>query len=255
MFHDLFVCTNMRISFIIGAALFLLFACSRNNVKTPADAEQFSVELLQQIQNENPYRKYLDSLKFASIEMLQKQLVTDEQKKAFWINLYNSLVQIKIKENPTSYQNTASFFDESNSVISGIDVSLDEIRSIFLAGDQLPEHLSTFKSLQVKKKDPRILFALNCGSVSCPPIAYYDSEKIDLQLDLAESVFIKNDCTYDPFSDEAKVPELLKQLDDEAIVDDVIISLLKKHQIVPLTANPELIFTPYNWSPQLPEFH
>lgn len=254
LFHDLFVCTNMRTSFIVGAVLFLLIACSRNEDKTPLYAEQFSVDLLQQIQNEKPYRKHLDSLEFASVEALQKQLVNDQHKKAFWINLYNSFVQIKIKENPTSYQNTPSFFDESNIVICGMNLSLNEIHFIFLSGDKVPQHLTDLENLKVTKKDSRVLFALNCGSVSCPPIAFYDSEKIDLQLELAESVFVKSDCSYDPFADVAEVPELMKQLSDDSSSDQSILSLLKKHGIVPVQANPELIFTPYNWSPQLPEF-
>jgi hypothetical protein len=131
---------------------------------------------------------------------------------------------------------------------------MKEIQLVFLGGQNTPKHLAKLHGLKVKKKDLRILFALICGSVSCPPIAYYDSEKIDLQLELAESVFIKSDCTYDPFSDQVKVPELLNQLLLDNSSDKTIISLLKKHQIIPIQADPEIIFTPYNWSPQLPEF-
>lgn len=244
----------MKGLFTNAAFLILLISCSRSEDKTPVNAEDLSVHLLQQIQINKPYSKHLDSLEFASVEGLTRQLTSDEKKKAFWINLYNSFVQIRIKENPVSYQNTSAFFDDPGFTIGGTKLSLKEIQSAFLLGQNTPKHLEKLDGLKVKEKDQRILFALNCGSVSCPPIAYYDSEKIDLQLELAESIFIKSDCTYDPFSDQVKVPELLNQLVLDNSSDKTIISLLKKHQIIPIQADPEIIFTPYNWSPQLPEF-
>jgi hypothetical protein len=42
----------------------------------------------------------------------------------------------------------------------------------------------------VQDMDPRIHFALVCASSSCPPIAFYSSEKIDEQLTLAEGAFL-----------------------------------------------------------------
>ncbi|MEE9513826.1 MAG: DUF547 domain-containing protein, partial [Anaerolineales bacterium] len=38
--------------------------------------------------------------------------------------------------------------------------------------------------------DPRIHFSLVCGARSCPPIAFYDHEHLDLQLDQAAAAFI-----------------------------------------------------------------
>jgi hypothetical protein len=45
--------------------------------------------------------------------------------------------------------------------------------------------------------DPRIHFALNCASRSCPPIGVYDAERIDAQLDLAAASFVANDVEID----------------------------------------------------------
>ena len=41
--------------------------------------------------------------------------------------------------------------------------------------------------------DPRIHFALNCASKSCPPIGVYTPDQIDDQLDLAAQNFIQQD--------------------------------------------------------------
>jgi len=45
----------------------------------------------------------------------------------------------------------------------------------------------------IEKVDPRIHFALVCGSKSCPPIGVYEEEKIDQQLDLVSAGFINSD--------------------------------------------------------------
>lgn len=40
--------------------------------------------------------------------------------------------------------------------------------------------------------EPRVHFALVCGSRSCPPIAVYEPEAIDRQLDLATGAFVND---------------------------------------------------------------
>ncbi len=42
----------------------------------------------------------------------------------------------------------------------------------------------------VDRLDPRIHFSLVCGARSCPPIAFYDHEHLDRQLDQAAAAFI-----------------------------------------------------------------
>ena len=38
--------------------------------------------------------------------------------------------------------------------------------------------------------DPRIHFALNCGTRSCPPVAFYEASRLDEQLEAATTSFI-----------------------------------------------------------------
>ena len=45
--------------------------------------------------------------------------------------------------------------------------------------------------------DPRIHFALNCGAVSCPPIAVYEGESLDEQLDIATEGFLEGNTIVD----------------------------------------------------------
>jgi len=48
-----------------------------------------------------------------------------------------------------------------------------------------------------KTLDYRIHFALNCGGLSCPPIAFYTKENIDKELTLAEESFVEQEFEVD----------------------------------------------------------
>jgi hypothetical protein len=45
----------------------------------------------------------------------------------------------------------------------------------------------------IEDVDPRIHFALVCGSNSCPPIDVYEAREIDEQLDLVAGAFINSE--------------------------------------------------------------
>lgn len=49
------------------------------------------------------------------------------------------------------------------------------------------------RKLQVSWVDPRVHFALNCASKSCPPIRHYREDELDDQLDLAVSSYLSQE--------------------------------------------------------------
>jgi hypothetical protein len=55
------------------------------------------------------------------------------------------------------------------------------------------KHCDPRKKFVLEKADPRIHFALVCGSHSCPPIDIYEERKIDEELDLVSAAFINSD--------------------------------------------------------------
>jgi hypothetical protein len=79
--------------------------------------------------------------------------------------------------------------------------SLDDIEHGILRANQ-KKHLLSLKPfgsgdprrrLVVEKVEPRIHFALVCGSDSCPPIDVYEEKEIDEHLDLVTTGFINSD--------------------------------------------------------------
>ena len=95
---------------------------------------------------------------------------TENEKKSFYINSYNSLVIIKIiKAYPVrSVQDLTRFFTSTVNV-GGSSMTLDQLEKIWLAPDQ----------------DPRLHMVLVCGALSCPPLPVESikADNIETQLD------------------------------------------------------------------------
>jgi hypothetical protein len=130
------------------------------------------------------------------------QLKERQEKLAFWINLYNTMVihgviDWDIRE---SVKERNGFFTRLKYDIGGHLFSLSDIEHGILRGNSRPPY-RLFKpfgpedprhTFTLSATDPRIHFTLVCGSRSCPPIGFYTSDRIDEQLDLATSSFINS---------------------------------------------------------------
>lgn len=134
-------------------------------------------------------------------------LKSDPDRLAFWINIYNGFTNYQIVKLglKNSVFDKPDFFTDRGLVIGEIDFSLDDIEHGILRrnGDRKNDKPRQFSvedkraNLMVDGLDSRIHFALNCGSLSCPPIAFYEASKIDLQLSLAEESFSQSEFLID----------------------------------------------------------
>ncbi len=157
------------------------------------------MQLANYLSGETYSLKELESL----IEKVQKidlnELINDKQKMAFWINVYNGLINYRIVKNELrkSIWEKPGFFTETCLSIGEFSFSLDDIEHGVLRknGERRNGKPRQFDpsdnrlGLMVEQMDFRIHFALNCGSVSCPPIAFYNASKIEQELTLAEDGF------------------------------------------------------------------
>lgn len=188
---------------------------------------------------------------------LEKQLVTEDQKKAFWINIYNAYTQIILSKNPEKYKKRSSFFGDKVIIIASRKLSLDDIEHGILRHSKIKWSLGYFnkwfpskfeKNNRVAKVDYRIHFALNCGAKSCPPIAFYKPEQLNKQLDVATQVYLKGESTYNDTTNEVIVPALMGWFRRDFGGKKKMKLLLKKLTIIPENKNPSLIFSKYNWN-------
>jgi len=130
------------------------------------------------------------------------RLIGRQQQLAFWVNLYNSIVVdgIVFKGIKQSVQEAPDLFSRLKYMIGSHLFSADDIEHGILRGNARPwfHLLRQFgpkdprKAWILKPVDPRIHFALVCGSRSCAPINYYDSNTIYDQLEAAARSFVNS---------------------------------------------------------------
>lgn len=157
-------------------------------------------------------RKRLDlselNLLLAKLEHINlNDLKTDNQKKAFWINIYNGLtnyiiVNKKIKRNMVYNLHLLSTFKIT---IDDYQWSLNHIEHGILRRNSKP--LYQFRrpfgkgdprlKQMLKTRNDRIHFALNCGGTSCPAVRFYNSEEIDQELEIAKARFLEENISVD----------------------------------------------------------
>ena len=124
------------------------------------------------------------------------------QRLAFWINIYNTavihgVIELGLEQ---SVKEFPRFFDRIVYEIGEFRFSLNEMEHGILRGNRRPPYrlLKPFREKDPRLEfaviplDTRIHFALVCGARSCPPIGFYEAEKIDSQLQLAALSFINS---------------------------------------------------------------
>lgn len=139
----------------------------------------------------------------------------DDQRIAFWINLYNVLaihgvLATKVR---ASVMELPSFFGVVAYRVGELVLTLDEIENGVLRRNS-PHPLTKARlfsdddprlALCPSHVDARIHAALVCASTSCPPVGFYQADRLDTQLDLAAHNYVTADVDVD---DEAKVIRL-----------------------------------------------
>ncbi len=127
-----------------------------------------------------------------------------EQALAFWINLYNILildavVTFQVRKSVVGLtRGFLRFFEKSAYRIGGQRYSANDIEHGLLRGNQGHPYGKAVqfpagdarRRLVLVPMEPRIHFALNCASHSCPPIRVYAADRIEDQLDWATRAFV-----------------------------------------------------------------
>lgn len=218
-----------------------------------------SEKILLNVKLKEPTHTLVDQLKDIPFEVFRYSLQTDASKKAFWINIYNAyfqLLRLEIKVGKPD------IFLKKLIYIAGISLSLDDIehgilrhRRLKWALGYLPDPFvsAPIKLLAVQNIDYRIHFALNCGARSCPPIAFYTSDKIEQQLDMATRSFLDEDILVMPVKKEVHLSSLFQWFIGDFGGRKGIRNLLIE-QLGLDTTGMKLIFKKYDWTEQLDNF-
>jgi len=226
--------------------------------------ERISQEFLLAVRTEQNYKPYVDALAAIPLAELLPDTQSRNFKKAFWLNLYNAFVLAWLRENPAAYRNRHRFFGQRRIHLRPFSVSLDDIEHGVLRRATLNWSLGYVRhpfpgvfarAFMPERLDFRIHFALNCGAASCPPIACYEPEKLDSQLDLAMQGYLEAECRYDAATDTVAVPKLFSWYRGDFGGPAGIRQLLERQNITPARQNSippkgktRLRFKPYDWT-------
>jgi len=188
--------------------IFILFLSCNSTIHTQvnenvnnSDYIQMSQNFLKSLQNEEPTSQYIKTLSSLDIDDLAKTLTTKEEKLAYWMNLYNALVQHRLVGNLSLFDDRDAFFTEPFVDIGGAMMSFDDIEHGIIRNSRVKLGLGYFKrlfvpdwekKLRIAERDGRIHFALNCGAASCPPVAIYEAERLNEQLDMSATKYLES---------------------------------------------------------------
>ncbi|KXX70700.1 DUF547 domain-containing protein [Flammeovirga sp. SJP92] len=223
------------------------------------DAIKLSEDLLRAVKLNKPTFTLEFALKHIDLTELQKQLYSDDRKKAFWINIYNAFYQILAR----NFRHEKSLiYSIKLFMIAGHEFSLDDVEHGILRRFKykyglgyLPQLFPSkvLKSLAVVSVDYRIHFALNCGAASCPPILFYDPIDIDNQLQMAMVSFLEAETSFDNDKKTVNVTRLfLWFMGDFGGINNVR-KIISETLMIDIDGF-RVKFNPYSWEEKLGNF-
>lgn len=217
---------------------------------------KLSEELLYAVRTESATDSLETVLASLPMQQLMEGLSNDTAKKTFWINLYNAFYQLlATREKKTR----PGIFKEKLVPVAGHFFSLDDIEhgilrkyrwkySMGYVAQLLPSRI--IKRLAVNGIDYRIHFTLNCGAKSCPPIAFYQYERLDQQLETATRIFLRSETAIDTVGKTVQVSKILQWFKGDFGGKKGIRSLLSKVFNRDFTGY-RIRFKDYDWSARL----
>lgn len=149
----------------------------------------------------------------ASTEKSKEQL-------AFHINAYNAwILHEAVAKYPTKSVKDAlgTFFLTSRTTVAGTKMSFNNLEK---------------NIIRPRFAEPRVHFALNCASRSCPPLRNepYDAAKLDAQLDDQARIYVNSPSGVKPEGDGAALSKIFDWYKEDFGGDAAVLAFLKKYR-------------------------
>jgi len=176
----------------------------------------------------------------AAIQRVVDGISADERKDLpFYLNAYNAWIlhQALAKYPTSSVKDTLFTFFTS--------------KRIKVAGQQTSFNALEKETIRSKFGDPRIHFALNCASRSCPPLnpEAFTGAKLDAQFEKLSKSFVNSEKGV-RLSDDKSSAELSKIFDwyKEDFREGGPIQFINKRRTTPLPADVKIAYQDYDWA-------
>lgn len=228
-----------------------------------SDLNLKSIKLLEQIQSgeeTSELETYFASIK---TEELVNQLKSDDQKLAFWLNIYNAYIQLLLQREPSLYEDKGAFFTNPRIAFNNSIISFDQIEHGIIRHSQLKfglGYVTNFfasdweKSLRLSKRDARVHFALNCGAKSCPYIGIFSATTVRNQLAKGTQQYLEEVSVYTEEDQKCVTSPLFKWFRGDFNGSEGIRDTLETYKIIPQNNMISLRPGDYDWTLELGNF-
>jgi len=228
-----------------------------------SDFNALSEQFLKNIINEGDTNEIRAQLYSTTLEELENGLKTDNEKLAFWTNIYNAYIQVILSENPDIYKDRQAFFKKEQIPIAGRLISFAQIEHGIIRKSQwelggglirkwFPNKFE--RKLRVDHRNYHIHFALNCGAKDCPPVAIYEADRLDEQFDKGTKAYLKRVSEYDSDTKEVKTTPLFSWFRGDFGCKSGVKDILKEYGVIPTTKKIDLTYKNYDWTLDLDNF-
>ncbi|MDF1518588.1 MAG: DUF547 domain-containing protein [Lutibacter sp.] len=154
---------------------------------------------------------------------------------AYWINVYNAFtVQLILDNYPVkSIKDINNPWGQKFFVLGTKKYSLEEVEHEILR----------------KMDEPRIHFAINCASFSCPNLLNeaYVEETLDKQLTQASKSFINDKTKNTITAEKVEISSIFEWFSGDFTKNGNLIDFLNKYSSVKINSNAKISHKEYNW--------
>ena len=170
---------------------------------------------------------------------------TAKEEMAYWINVYNAVtVQLILKNYPVkSIQDLHPFFKIPGVYTVWHKTYFKTNSDKYSLNDIEHEILRTMN-------DPRIHFAINCASKSCPKLRNkaFEADKLDVQLDEQAKLFVNTSFYNEIEKNQLKLSKIFSWFKSDFTKEGSLISYLNRYAKVKINSEAEISYKDYNWN-------
>lgn len=165
---------------------------------------------------------------------------TKKERLAYWINAYNAFtVELILKNYPLKSIKDISLVN-----------SPWKIEFIEIGGKKYDLDYIEHEILRKEFDEPRIHFAINCASMSCPKMRKeaYTAEKLESQLDDQAKGFINDPSRNVIRKDEVKLSKIFKWFTGDFTKDKTLIGYINQYSETKINPDAKISYLEYDWS-------
>ena len=163
---------------------------------------------------------------------------------AFWINAYNAFTVKLVADNYP--------VESIKDIKRGIPMvnSVWDIKFINIGGEEFDLNKIEHKVLRKDHDEPRIHFAVNCASVSCPNLRAeaYTGDLLDQQLDEQAKLFLADPTKNEIASDKIRISKIFQWFKGDFTDDGTLIDFLNKYSPTQIEQGAKVSYLEYDWN-------